>query len=124
LSSFSIWILVAGENDAVICASDQGSSRLLRVLKKNTHASDDTNGRRDFAWQMMTELLQGAQDQAYDGVIIMAAQDMLDELHRVLVPDVKKRLMAEIARPSAENYAIPMGFEDYVADMPTMGGVQ
>ena len=54
----------------------------------------------------------------------MATQEMLSELHRVAVPDVKKRLMAEIARPSSEGYAIPVGFENYVADMPTLGGMQ
>jgi len=118
LSSFSIWVLVAGDNDAVICASDAGSSRLLRVMKK------EEGSQRDFAWQMMSELLKGAQDNAYDGVIVMAAQEMLHDLQRVSVPDVKKRLMAEIARPSAKGYAIPFGFENYVADMPTLGGMQ
>ena len=118
LSSFSIWVLVAGENDAVICASDAGSSRLLRVMKK------EEGSQRDFAWQLMSELLKGAQDNAYDGVIVMAAQEMLNDLQRVSVPDVKKRLMAEIARPFSEGYAIPVGFENYVADMPTLGGMQ
>jgi hypothetical protein len=32
--------------------------------------------------------------------------------------------MAEIARPSAAGYAMPVGFENYVADMPTLGGMQ
>jgi Protein required for attachment to host cells len=118
LSSFSIWVLVAGENDAVICASDAGSSRLLRVMKK------EQGSQRDFAWQLMSELLKGAQDNAYDGVIIMAAQEMLGDLQRVSVPDVKRRMMAEIARPSAAGYAMPVGFENYVADMPTLGGMQ
>jgi len=124
VSSFSIWILVAGENDAVICASDAGSSRLLRVMKKNTQTASDEDGRRDFAWQMMAELLRGAQEGVYDGVIMMAAPDMLGELHRVLIPEVKKRLMAEIARPSSDGYAIPVGFENYVPDMPALGGMQ
>jgi len=124
LSSFSIWVLVAGENDAVICASDAGSSRLLRVMKRGVQSGDDETDRRDFAWQLMSELLRGAENHSYDGVIIMATQDVLNELHRVVVPDVKKRLMAEIARPSAEGYAIPVGFENYVADMPTLGGMQ
>jgi hypothetical protein len=124
LSSFSIWVLVAGENDAVICASDAGSSRLLRVMKRGVQSGDDETDRRDFAWQLMSELLRGAESHSYDGVIVMATQDMLSELHRVAVPDVKKRLMAEIARPSSEGYAIPVGFENYVADMPTLGGMQ
>ena len=124
MSSFSIWVLVAGESDAVICGSDSGSSRLLRVMKRGVQTGNDEIDRRDFAWQLMSELQRGAEDQAYDGVIIMATQDVLSELHRVAVPDVKKRLMAEIARPSSEGYAIPIGFENYVADMPTLGGVQ
>ena len=117
-------MLVAGENDAVICSSDSGSSRLLRVMKRGVQSGDDETDRRDFAWQLMSELQRGAEDHAYDGVIVMATREMLSELHRVAVPDVKKRLMAEIARPSAEGYAFPVGFENYVADMPTMGGMQ
>ena len=69
-------------------------------------------------------MLRGAENHSYDGVIVMATQGMLSELHRVAVPDVKKRLMAEIARPSSEGYAMPVGFENYVADMPTLGGMQ
>lgn len=124
LSNFSIWVLVAGENDAVICASDAGSSRLLRVMKRGVQSGNEESDRRDFAWQLMSELLRGAQDRAYDAVIVMATQNMLSELRRVAVPDVKKRLMAEIARPSSEGYAIPVGFENYVADMPALGGMQ
>lgn len=124
LSSFSIWVLVAGENDAVICASDSGSSRLLRVMKRGVQTGNDETDRRNFAWDLMSELLRGAQDQAYDGVIVMATEGILKELHQIVVPDVKKRLMAEIARPSSESYAIPVGFENYVADMPTLGGMQ
>ncbi|HWF64360.1 MAG TPA: host attachment protein [Rhizomicrobium sp.] len=124
MSSFSIWVLVAGENDAVICASDAGSSRLLRVMKRGVQSGNDEIDRRDFAWQLMSELQRGAESQAYDGAIIMATQDILLELRRVAVPDVKKRLMAEIARPSSEGYAIPVGFENYVADMPALGGMQ
>ena len=124
MSSFSIWVLVAGENDAVICASDAGSSRLLRVMKRGVQTGNDEIDRRDFAWQLMSELLRGAEIQAYDGVIVMATEDLLRELRRVSVPDVKKRLMAEITRPSSESYAMPVGFENYVADMPTLGGMQ
>lgn len=124
MSNFSIWVLVAGENDAVICASDAGSSRLLRVMKRGVQSGNDEIDRRDFAWQLMSELLKGVEDHAYDAVIVMATQAMLNELRRVAVPDVKKRLMAEIVRPSSEGYAIPVGFENYVADMPALGGMQ
>lgn len=124
MSNFSIWVLVAGENDAVICASDAGASRLLRVIKKDLQAAQGEAGRRAFAWQLMAELLKGAQDRAYDGVIVMAGKSMLGELHQLAVPEVKTRLMAAITRPSAEDYAIPMGFENYVADMPALGGMQ
>lgn len=124
LSNFSIWVLVAGENDAIICASDSGSSRLLRVIKKNNLAQTGEAGRRAFAWQLMAELIGGAQERAYDGVILMAAEPMLRELAQLGVQEVKTRVMAAIARPAAESYAIPIGFEHYVADMPAMGGMQ
>src|ERR1700684_3214767 len=118
LSSFSIWVLVAGEHDAVICASDAGSSRLLRVMKRGVQSGDDETDRRDFAWQLMSELLRGAENHSYDGASIIATHDVRSELHRGGDREVKKRLMAEIASPSAEDYAIPVGFENYVADMP------
>lgn len=124
MSNFSIWVLVAGENDAVICASDAGSSRLLRMIKKDSQAQTGEAGRRSFAWQLMAELITGAQDKAYDGVILMAGEGMLSELSALAVPEVKTRTMAAIIRPSAEDYAIPVGFENYVADMPALGGMQ
>lgn len=124
MPNFSIWVLVAGENDAVICASDAGSSRLLRVIKKDNQAQAGEKGRRSFAWQLMAELITGAQARAYDGVILMAGEAMLGELSQLAVPDVKTRVMAAITRPFAEGYAIPVGFENYVADMPALGGMQ
>jgi hypothetical protein len=124
LSDFSIWVLVAGENEAVICSSHAGSSQLLRVIKRDGYGEDGDRARRAFAWRLMSELLRGARDKAYDGVIIMAAQELLSELRCLAAPEVKKHLIAEITRPPSEGYAIPVGFENYVADMPAMGGMQ
>jgi protein required for attachment to host cells len=124
LSNFSIWVLVAGENEAVICSSHAGSSQLLRVIKRDAHAEGDERARRAFAWRLMSELLRGAKDKAYDGVIIMAAQELLSELRALAAPEVKKHLIAEVARPPSQGYAIPVGFENYVADMPALGGMQ
>jgi len=121
LSNFSLWVLVAGENDALICASDADSSRLLRVIKNDTQIVAGEAGTRAFAWQLMTELLLGAQDRAYDGVIVMAGERMLGELQQLAVPEVKTRLVAAITRPPAKGYAIPIGFENYVADLPALG---
>ncbi|MGH6829091.1 MAG: hypothetical protein ACREFW_09300 [Rhizomicrobium sp.] len=123
MPNFSIWVLVAGEKDAVICASDAGSSRLLRIVKKKAAPSGEET-QTTFAWQLMSELVQGVRSNAYDGVIIMASRELLKEIHQLAVPDVKKRIMAEIPRPSAESYAIPVGFENYVTDLPAVGGMQ
>lgn len=122
MSSFSIWVLVAGEKDAVICASDAGSSRLLRIVKKKEYPLAEEQ--QSFAWQLMSELVQGVRANAFDGVILMAAPELLKEIRKVAVPDVRKRIMAEIPRPAADSYAIPMGFENYVADLPALGGLQ
>ncbi|HKD48280.1 MAG TPA: hypothetical protein VKB67_11395 [Rhizomicrobium sp.] len=121
MSNFSIWVLVAGENDALICASDADSSRFLRVVKRDSQIVAGEAGTRAFAWQLMTELLLGAQDRAYDGVIVMAGERMLRELQQLADPEVKTRLVAAIVRPPAEGYAIPIGFENYVAGMPALG---
>ena len=124
LPNFSIWVLVAGEKDAVICASDAGSSRLLRIVKKKELPAGEEVPAATFAWQLMSELVHGARRNAYDRVIIMASRELLKEIHQLAVPDVKKRIMAEIPRPSTDGYAIPVGFENYVTDLPAQGGMQ
>ena len=97
MTNFATWVLVAGEQDAAICSSEDGNSRLLRVIRQNRNslpACDDT--RRAFAWQLMMELFWGAHVGSFDGVIIIAAKEMLGELRRVALPEIRKRLVAEI----------------------------
>ena len=101
MSSFSIWVLVAGEHDAVICASDAGSSRLLRVMKRGVQCGDDETDRRDFAWQLMSELSRSVENGACEGVILIADKEMLEALGRVMLPEVRQVLLAEIPGAAA-----------------------
>lgn len=95
----SIWVLIAGESKAAICSSREGSSQLLRtVAQADSHNQGTEIGRRNFALQLMSELFRGARSGAYDGIIIIAAKSMLDELREIALPEFRRRVVAEIPR--------------------------
>ncbi len=93
----TIWVLVANDSDAALSANCDGSSRLLRVL--NQKADDD---RADFAWELMSELYKGAKAGAFDGVVIIATPEILKELRRITLPEIRKLVLGEICRHRAE----------------------
>lgn len=113
MSNSSIWVLIAGDNDAAIWASENGASHLLRVIRQDDIAEiaeDEEHEfelRRDFAWQLMAELSRGAEGGACDGIIFIAAKEMLHTLYGVMVPEVERLLVAEIPGAPATIAAIP-----------------
>jgi protein required for attachment to host cells len=104
----SVWVLIAGDSDAAIWTSEHGASHLLRVIKQDADGDDEDDLRRDFAWQLMGELSRGAESGACDGVIVIAAKEMLDALRRVTTPDIKRLMVAEIPGAQATLSAIPI----------------
>jgi protein required for attachment to host cells len=108
-SRSSIWVLIAGDGDAAIWTSENGASHLLQVIRQDlSAATDDLDElRRDFAWQLMGELSRGAGSGACEGVIMIARKDMLEALRRVMVPEVKRLLVAEIPGAPETASAIP-----------------
>ena len=110
----SIWVLIASETEAAIWSSEAGSSRLVQTVRHEPDQGQDQRGA--FAWQLMGELARGAQNETCDGIIIMAGHQMLKELRRVTVPEIRKLLVAEIFAAPSTIAAIPA--------MPAWGTVQ
>ena len=108
-SRSSVWVLIAGDSDAAIWTSENGASHLLQVIRQDISAvTDDSDElRRDFAWQLMGVLSRSADSGACEGVILIAAQDMLEALCRVMVPEVRRLLVAEIPGAPETIAAIP-----------------
>jgi hypothetical protein len=104
----SIWVLIAGDTDAAIWTSENGTSHLLRVIKQQfTLETSPENRCLDFAWQLMAELSRGAADGACNGVIFIADNDMLQALRRMMLPEIGRLLVAEIPGAPATIAAIP-----------------
>jgi protein required for attachment to host cells len=103
VTNASIWVLIAGDSDAAIWTSESGVSRLLCVIRQD----GVEGGRAGFAWQLMSELLRGAKADETGGIIVIATEEMLEELRKVTVPQVKRLLVAEIPGAPATIAAIP-----------------
>ena len=119
MSNSSIWVLIAGDSDAAICTSEAGASKLLRTMSQaDIQDCGAEKGRRHFALQLMSELFRDARSGAYDGLIIIAAKDMLEELRRIALPEFSKRLVAEFS-PAPSDLSIFLS-----GQMPAWGTVQ
>jgi protein required for attachment to host cells len=115
MSNSSIWVLIVGDSDAAICTSEEGASKFLRTVSQaDIQDCGAEKGRRHFALQLMSELFRGA----YDGLIIIAAKDMLEELRRIALPEFSKRLVAEISHAPSDLSIFLSG------QMPAWGTVQ
>ncbi len=105
MSQSSIWVLIAGENEAAIWSSQGGTSRLQQLIRQE--GSSAAGSGADFAWRLMGELSRGARNKSCDGIIIMSDDVMLRALREVTVPEVKRLLVAEIFATPATLAAIP-----------------
>jgi hypothetical protein len=123
MPSSSIWVLVANEHEAAICASRNGTSELLRSMKGETVPSrsdcggldkmhDSSFFKRAFAGDLMQALCRGAVERAYDGVIIVANASMLEQLRCIRPNLVATLLIAEIVGGPSENFGLT-GLPDY-----------
>ena len=93
----AIWVIVANDNDAPICANINGDSSLLRVVtRRHNAASSAHDAKLNFATQIMGELLDGALHGAYDGVIVFANQALMSAIDQVTVSQVRKLLLAQV----------------------------
>jgi hypothetical protein len=128
MPSSSIWVLVANEHEAAICASINGASELLRSMKGEAVPSqsdcvdpgkmhDSSFSKRAFAGDLMQALCRGAVERAYDGVIIVANASMLEQLRCIRPNLVAKLLIAEIIGGPHENFGLT-GLPDYTNSNP------
>jgi hypothetical protein len=80
-----IWVLVAGRNEARIYSSADGVYELGATMP-----------------QSVADVLRaGAREGAYDGLIVVAPQDVLRVLKRELGPEMAPLVIGEIAGPAA-----------------------
>lgn len=108
MSKSSIWVLIAGDGDAAIWTSENGTSHLLRVIRQESAPETSPDNKcLDFAWQLMAELTRGAAEGACDGVIIIASKNMLVAVKRVMPTDIRRLLVAEISGAPETISAIP-----------------
>jgi hypothetical protein len=103
VTNSAIWVVVANDNNAAICSSSEGISRLLRVVeRKNTHGGA-AEGKKEFAIRIMSELFYGAETGSYDGVVLMADQGLMNVLQVVTTPHIRKLIIAQIVdRPKSQ----------------------
>lgn len=92
-------ILVVDDHCARFCVNDGGGSRVDRVLDRPAEASLTTEeGHRLFAWRLMSELYREVQTRLPQGIVIVASPAMLEELDQLMIPQIRKLIIAEIAR--------------------------
>jgi len=96
-------VLIASDYDAAIWTTDKGTSRLVRGVRQNEFET----GRDAFAWQLMGELSQGAQTKLCDGIIVIADEEMLAEIRRIAIPEIKRMMLAQITGAPATIAAVP-----------------
>jgi hypothetical protein len=80
-----IWVLVAGRGEARIYSSNDGVYELGAAMPGS----------------VADVLRQGARDGAYDGLIVVAPQDVSCALKHALGPDMAPLVIGEIAGASA-----------------------
>lgn len=107
----AIWVIVANDNDAAICASSNGTSRLLRTVSR----APGESVAHGLALRVVAEMLHGARHEHCDGVILIAKPSFLEEMEQVAIPQVRNLVIANIvgsppqgffARPGLESPAI------------------
>jgi protein required for attachment to host cells len=105
MSQSSIWVLIASDSDAAIWTSQGGTSKMLQQIRRQPDAGSDHLGA--FAGALMGELSRGTINKSCDGIILMADDRMLKALRKVMAPEVKKLMVAEIFASQATISAIP-----------------
>jgi protein required for attachment to host cells len=105
MSHSSIWVLIAGDNEAAVWTSQAGTSKLLQLIRRKPDPDPDRCGA--FASQLMSELSAAATSKACDGIIMMAEEGMLGALRRATSAEVKRLLVGEIFATPATIAAIP-----------------
>jgi protein required for attachment to host cells len=110
----TIWVVITDGATARICSSEDGVTTLIPTLDPVETFADGVEawqsaerpvwnarpaaGRRKFATELARVLHDGASDDAYDGLIVIAAPRIMGELRQALAPETRRRLIGEIVR--------------------------
>jgi protein required for attachment to host cells len=115
----TIWVVITDGATARICSSEDGVTTLLPTLGavENFAGADEAfepserwissprvqpSFKRQFASELARILSDGASEEAYDGLIVIAAPRIMGELRNALAPETRKRLIGEIVRDLPE----------------------
>jgi hypothetical protein len=101
-----IWVVIANEHSAAVHASRDGASVLLHRLD-NTLASGDAadRSRCGFACVVMLELCRAAIAGDFAGLILVAGEEMMTDLHYVMTDNVQERVVASLVETVPGNAA-------------------
>ena len=104
----TVWIIVANDNDAAICASDDGTTQLMRIVTKDKlRLVEDENPDDAFATQILAELFDGVRNKACAGFILVAGQSLIRNIEQRTIPEISRLMLAQIVdRPSAEAISV------------------
>ncbi len=110
--SSEVLVLVASEKNATILANHDGVTRQLRSVNRMVPGNDDcedaqSRARHIFACELMMMLGADAARKNYDGVIIFAEAQMMEELRLVQTSAISRLLIAQIVGKPSEHSQFP-----------------
>jgi protein required for attachment to host cells len=125
-----IWVVIAHDETASICSSFDGTSVVVSASSSAELPADaadlDRTGRQHRAWygpeqrncffnrgprqqfagHIAQILREAAREDAYDGLILIAAPGIEAELRRALSPETRAKLLGEVIRDGATSQTI------------------
>jgi hypothetical protein len=104
----TVWIIVANDNDAAICASDDGTTQLMRIMTKDElRLVGDEKPDDAFATQILAELYDGVRNGACAGFILVAGQTLIHNIEQRAIPEISRLMIAQIVNlPSADAISV------------------
>ena len=93
-----ICVLIVDGHSGRFCINDDGMSRMVRVVNEPGDASmSPAETQRSFAWRLMSDLYNEVRTRLPGGIVIVAAPAMLQELNHLMIPQIRRLVIAEIA---------------------------
>jgi hypothetical protein len=116
-SEARIWVLITDGVNTRICSSDDGMATPITApmflpegpleryasiheawFKAEGQRRLSPNPNRQHLWHLSQLLLEGARNDAYDGLIIIAAEPIVAKLKEMLAPETRALLIGRIVR--------------------------
>jgi protein required for attachment to host cells len=123
-----IWVLIANERSAAICASVDGTSQILDTVEHRepvrgtrpalVETTDEQSHRikREIAIEAMLRLDRGARTNAFEGVIIVADRGMMTELRLLKTARIGRFLIAEIEQATPHGADLSAAMAEFASN--------